>query len=187
VLGTVVQEAKTSNVAREAALAAGLPTATFAHTVTAACISANVAAQTVTDQILAGRITCGVAGGVELMSDVPIRFSRAVRARMLASQKVRGVGGYLGLLAGLKLGDLAPELPAIAEYSTGETMGLSSEKLAARWGVTRADADAFALRSHALDEYARRLAAAPTPAPRVRRGLCLATARWRSGAGVAPS
>jgi hypothetical protein len=44
-----------------------------------------------------------------------------------------------------------------------------------------------ALRSHALDEYARRLAAAPTPAPRVRRGLCLATARWRSGAGVAPS
>ena len=72
VLGTVVQEPKTSNVAREAALAAGLPASTFASTVTAACISANVAAQSITDQILAGRIDCGIAGGVELMSDVPI-------------------------------------------------------------------------------------------------------------------
>ena len=150
VLGAVVQEPKTSNVAREAALAAGLPASTFASTVTAACISANVAAQSITDQILAGRIDCGIAGGVELMSDVPIRFSRAVRARMLASQKARGVGGYLALLAGLKLADLAPELPGITEYSTGETMGLSSEKLASRWGVSRADADAFALRSHQL-------------------------------------
>jgi enoyl-CoA hydratase / long-chain 3-hydroxyacyl-CoA dehydrogenase len=150
VLGAVVQEPKTSNVAREAALAAGLPVSTFSSTVTAACISANVAAQTVTDQILAGRIDCGIAGGVELMSDVPIRFSRAVRARMIASQKARGVGGYLKLLAGLKLADLAPELPGITEYSTGETMGLSSEKLASRWGVSRADADAFALRSHQL-------------------------------------
>ena len=150
VLGTVVQEPKTSNVAREAALAAGLPASTFASTVTAACISANVAAQSITDQILAGRIDCGIAGGVELMSDVPIRFGRAVRARMLASQKARGVGGYLALLSGLKLADLAPELPGITEYSTGESMGLSSEKLASRWGVSRADADAFALRSHQL-------------------------------------
>ena len=150
VLGTVVQESKTSNVAREAALAAGLPTTTFASTVTAACISANVAAQNVTDQILSGRISCGIAGGVEFMSDVPIRFSRPVRARMIASQKARGLGGYLALLSGLKLADIAPELPAIAEYSTGETMGLSSEKLASRWGVTRADADAVALRSHQL-------------------------------------
>ena len=50
------------------------------------------------------------AGGVEFMSDVPIRFSREVRKRMIASQKVKSPGGYLSLLAGLKLGHLAPEV-----------------------------------------------------------------------------
>lgn len=58
-------------------------------------------------------------GGVETMSDVPIRFSREVRKRMIKSQKAKGLPGYLALLKGLKLADLAPELPAIAEYSTG--------------------------------------------------------------------
>jgi hypothetical protein len=51
-------------------------------------------------------------------------------------------------LAGLKLSDLAPELPAIAEFSTNETMGHSADRLASRWGATRAAQDAFALRSH---------------------------------------
>ena len=43
------------------------------------------------------------------MSDVPIRFSKELRKRMIASQKVKGVAGYLGLLSGLKLAHLAPE------------------------------------------------------------------------------
>lgn len=43
VLGTVIQESRTSNIAREAVLSAGLPYTLPAHTVTLACISANVA------------------------------------------------------------------------------------------------------------------------------------------------
>jgi acetyl-CoA acyltransferase len=46
VFGTVIQEVKTSNVAREAALSAGFSEKTPAHTVTMACISANVAMST---------------------------------------------------------------------------------------------------------------------------------------------
>lgn len=45
-LGTVIQEVKTSNIAREAALGAGFSDKTPAHTVTMACISANVAMTT---------------------------------------------------------------------------------------------------------------------------------------------
>lgn len=41
VYGTVIQEVKTSNIAREAALAAGFSDKTPAHTVTMACISSN--------------------------------------------------------------------------------------------------------------------------------------------------
>lgn len=46
IMGTVIQEVKTSNIAREAALGAGFSDRTPAHTVTMACISANQAITT---------------------------------------------------------------------------------------------------------------------------------------------
>jgi len=100
------------------------------------------------DQIATGQADIILAAGVETMSDVPIRFSKALRKRMLASQKVKSIPGYLGLLSGLKMKDLAPELPAVAEFSSGETMGFSADRLASAFGVTRQAQDAFALRSH---------------------------------------
>lgn len=150
ILGTVIQEVRTSNIAREATLGAGFPNSVPAHTVTMACISANQAITSGTDLIRSGQAEIVVAGGTETMSDVPIRFSRAIRARMLASQKVKSLPGYLGLLKGLKAKDIAPELPAIAEFSTGEVMGQSSDRLAAKFGVGRQEQDEFALRSHKL-------------------------------------
>ena len=84
------------------------------------------------------------------MSDVPIRFSRKMRARLLAASKVRGgPAAYLKVLKGFSLSELAPEAPAIAEFSTGEVMGASADRLAARWGVSRIAQDEFAVRSHA--------------------------------------
>ena len=150
VLGTVIQESRTSNLAREAVLAAGLPDTLAAHTVTMACISANAAVVAGAGAIAQGTARAVLVGGAETMSDVPIRYHREVRKRMLKSQKVKGVGGYLGLLAGLRLQHLAPELPAIAEFSTGEVMGHSADRLAAAWGVTREEQDALAYRSHTL-------------------------------------
>jgi hypothetical protein len=63
-------------------------------------------------------------GGAETFSDVPIRFSRNVRKRLLQFPKAskKGPMGILGLTKGLKLADLAPEAPAIANYTTGEVM-----------------------------------------------------------------
>lgn len=150
VMGTVIQEAKTSNIARESSLGAGLPQGIPAHTVTMACISANQAVATVAATINSGQHEIGIAGGAETMSDVPIRFSREVRKRMIKSQKAKGLPDYLKLLSGLKLAHLAPELPAIAEFSTGEVMGHSSDRLASTWGVSRQSQDEFALRSHSL-------------------------------------
>ena len=46
--------------------------------------------------------------------------------------------------------DFLPEIPAIAEFSTGETMGQSADRMAARFGVSRNDQDKFAVRSHHL-------------------------------------
>lgn len=148
IMGTVIAEPRTSNLAREVALAVGLPQSCPAYTVTAACTSSNVAIASAVEAIAAGTTQVVIAGGAETLSDVPIRFSRALRKRLIASQKARGPADYLKLLKGLKLSDWAPDTPAIAEFSTGHTMGESAERLAKRVGVSREDQDAFALSSH---------------------------------------
>jgi acetyl-CoA acyltransferase len=154
-LGTVIQEVRTSNIAREAAMAAGIPNSVPAHTVTQACISSNQAAAGIAEKIMAGRIAMGIAGGVETMSDVPIRLSRNMRAKMLDAQKIKSPLGWLQWALSIKLRDLAPELPAIAEFSTGETMGKSADRLAAAFNISRNDQDLFALRSHQLAAKAK--------------------------------
>ena len=53
--------------------------------------------------------------------------------------KKKGPMGALGLLKGLKAKDWAPEAPAIANFTTGEVMGHSSDRLAAKFGVSRED------------------------------------------------
>ncbi len=148
IMGTVISEPRTSNLAREVSLALGLPQSLPAYTVTAACTSSNVAIASAVEAIAAGTAEVVIAGGAETLSDVPIRFSRALRQRLLASQKAKGPADYLKLLAGIKLADLAPDMPAIAEFSTGQTMGESAERLAKRVGVSREAQDAFALSSH---------------------------------------
>lgn len=132
--GTVIQEARTSNIAREAAMGAGIPISVPSNTISMACISSNQAITSGAEKIISGQADIIVAGGVETFSDVPIRFSRPIRQRMLALPKAmkKGPMGALGLLKGLSLKDLTPEAPAIQNYTTGEVMGNSSDRLAAK-------------------------------------------------------
>ena len=118
------------------------------HTVTQACISANQAICSGINLIQTGQAEVVIAGGVETMSDVPIKFSKPLRERMLATRKTKGLAKQLGLLKGLKLADLAPEAPSIKNFITGEVMGHSSDRLADAFGVTRRESDEFAMRSH---------------------------------------
>jgi len=146
--GTVIQEVKTSNIAREAALGAGFSDRIPAHTVTMACISANQAITTCLGMMHQGVYDVCIAGGVEFMSDVPIRHSRKMRNLMMSSTKAKTFGAKMNLLAKIRPDFLAPELPAIAEFSTNETMGHSADRLAATFGVTRKEQDDFSRRSH---------------------------------------
>jgi len=141
---------RTSNLAREVALGAGVPDSVPAHTVTMACISANTAIATAASMIRSGQATATLVGGAETMSDVPIRFSKEMRKRLIKAQKMKGLADVAKFLKGFKLSYLAPEAPAIAEFSTGEVMGHSSDRLAAKFGVTRSEQDDFAFRSHTL-------------------------------------
>lgn len=75
-------------------------------------------------QIKSGHGNIIVAGGAETMSDVPIRFSKPIRKRLLDAtlfKKVKGgLPAYLGLLKGLSPADFAPVAPSVSEFSTGE-------------------------------------------------------------------
>merc|ERR1711874_620322 len=89
VAGTVIQEVKTSNVTREAALGAGFSDRIPAHTVTMACISSNQAITTCLGLMSQGVYDVCIAGGVEFMSDVPIRHSRKMRSLMLSANMAK--------------------------------------------------------------------------------------------------
>lgn len=148
VYGTVIQEVKTSNIGREAALSAGFSNKTPAHTVTMACISSNQAITTGIGLIATGTYDIVIAGGVEFMSDVPIRHSRKMRSLMLRASKAKTPLQRLQLIASIRPDFLVPELPAVAEFSSGETMGHSADRVAAAFKVSRQEQDEYALRSH---------------------------------------
>jgi len=157
--GNVIQTVATANVAREAALAAGIPKSVPANTTTLACISANAAINQCVDMIRLGDAEICVAGGVDMMSDTPILWPRESRLWLMKyGQKIKGLTGPKGFLTlKKKFNNGGPffkkfigiESGGIADFSTGETMGHSADRLAAAMNVSRADQDEFAYRSHA--------------------------------------
>lgn len=150
IMGTVIQEVKTSNVARECALGAGIPDSVPAFTTTMACISSNQAVASGVDLIRTGQAKIILAGGTETMSDIPVRFKKKFRQKVLEARKYKSPLDFLKFFKGLGLKDFLPELPAIAEFSTGEVMGESADRMSARFGVSREEQDEYALRSHQL-------------------------------------
>jgi acetyl-CoA acyltransferase len=154
VMGTVIHNMQTANVAREAALTAGLPCSSPCHTVSQACISANQAICQAADSIRLGHAQVVVAGGTDCASDTPIVFRKAMRNKLMAAQKLRGLWEYLRFAMQIRPADFLPQRPAVAEHLTGRLMGEDCEMLAARFGITRAAQDEYAARSHHLADQA---------------------------------
>jgi acetyl-CoA acyltransferase len=150
VYGTVVPSVIAPNIAREVSLLPLLPKGVQAFSVSRACASANQAITDAADQIVLGHADVVIAGGAESLSNVPILHSRGMSEALVAASRAKSFGGRVKALAKVRPRDLVPITPAIAEPSTGETMGESAEKMAKINGIPRADQDHFALRSHRL-------------------------------------
>lgn len=121
ILGCAMPEAEQGlNVARLAALRAGLPESVTAQTVNRFCASGLQTIALAANQILAGQGEVIVAGGTESMSLVPMS------------------GNFFS--PNPDLVDVNPEV-----YMP---MGLTAEEVARQYGVSRQDQDEFALRSH---------------------------------------
>ena len=150
VYGTVVPSVLAPNIAREVSLLPMLPKGVQSFTVSRACASANQAITDAADQITLGHADVIIAGGAESLSNVPILHSRGMSDALVAASKAKTLGGRVRALAKVRPRDLVPITPAIAEPSTGESMGESAEKMAKINAIPREAQDQFALRSHRL-------------------------------------
>jgi acetyl-CoA acyltransferase len=147
-MGQVVPSLSAPNLAREVALGVGLPPGVPGHTVNRACASANEAIASVASAILLGHAEVGIAGGAESLSGLPIPVSRPLARALFDASRAKTLAARVKAFRGLGPRDLRPDPPAIAEPSTGLTMGQSAEKMAKENGVTREEQDEIAYQSH---------------------------------------
>ncbi len=148
--GQVVPSPQVSNIAREVSLLPQFPKNIPAASVNRACASANQAIAFGQDQIRSGRANVVIAGGAESLSNIPILHSRRMADIVVRFSRAKSLSARLELMASVRPKDLIPVAPAIAEPSTGESMGQSAEKMAKMNGISREDQDRYALRSHRL-------------------------------------
>jgi 3-oxoadipyl-CoA thiolase len=125
------------NVARFAALLAGLPESVAGVTVNRLCASGLAAVIGACHAVIAGDGDLFVAGGVESMSRAPLVTPKPDPATPDAERPTYDT------TLGWRFVN-----PRYAERFSTERMGETGENVAERWDVSRADQDAFALRSH---------------------------------------
>jgi acetyl-CoA acyltransferase len=150
VYGTVVPSVIAPNIAREVSLLPMLPKGVQAFSVSRACASANQAITDAADQIVLGHADVIIAGGAESLSNVPILHSRSMAEKLVAMSRAKTAGARVKIASSIRPKDFVPITPAIAEPSTGETMGESAEKMAKINHIARDEQDQFALRSHRM-------------------------------------
>jgi len=150
IFGQVIPSVLVPNIGREVSLLPQFRKEIPAYSVNRACASANQAITAGHDQIALGHADVVVAGGAESLSEIPILASRRLADILVEAGKAKTLGARLRTFSRIRLRDLIPVTPAIAEPSTGMTMGQSAEKMAKENGITREEQDRWALRSHRL-------------------------------------
>ncbi len=140
IMGNVISAGLGQNPARQAAVRAGVPVGRGAVTINKVCGSGLKAVLLAAQAIRAGDAELVVAGGMENMSSAPHLVS--------------------DLRWGLKTGDSrvrdAMLCDGLWDAFHGYHMGITGERVAAKFGITREEADEFALESNARADAAQR-------------------------------
>ena len=150
VYGQVVQMPEAPNIAREIVLGTGMQVYTDAFSVTRACATSFQSVVSVAESMLAGVTQIAIAGGADSSSVLPIGVSKKLARALVDVNKAKTLGQKLAIFRRLGLKDLLPVPPAVAEYSTGLSMGDTAEQMAKSHGISRAAQDELAHRSHTL-------------------------------------
>jgi acetyl-CoA C-acetyltransferase len=146
--GAVIKHPRDYNLTRECVLSSGLDPQTPGVDLQRACGTSLEAAILIGNKIALGQIDSGIAGGADSISDAPITYPRSYQQLLLASARGRSLGQRLGPWLKLRPKHFKPVLPAVVEPRTGLSMGQSTELMAKKWQISRADQDQLAYESH---------------------------------------
>jgi acetyl-CoA acetyltransferase family protein len=165
IFGCVGQPADAANIARVIALRAGLPEQVPAMTVHRNCASGFEAFTQAFERLNAGEVF--IVGGAESMSRYPLLYPHAAAEKFGRLARAKTIGAKLAAAAAFRPSDFKPRpglLLGLTDPVCGMNMGETAELLAREFGVTRAEQDQFASRSHNLALTAKdRLADEITP------------------------
>jgi acetyl-CoA C-acetyltransferase len=148
VAGAVLAHSRDFNLAREAALDAGLSARTPGTNLQIACGTSLQAALMLGAKIATGEIDSAIAAGSDTISDAPVVFGTRFQHRAIALSRARTTSEKLMALKGFSLGELAPVAPNTGEPRTGLSMGEHCELMAKEWAIPRAEQDELAYQSH---------------------------------------
>ncbi len=133
-MGWVMQDPRSPNLAKTAAELAGVPPTVPGTTFHENCASGGAAIHSLARRIRLGEVRLGIAGGVESMSNVPrYLFSGRTKGQLYGDMTL--VDGLFGALTDVNVG-------------SGELMGLLTERIVERYGLTREEQDEVAYQSH---------------------------------------
>ncbi len=148
VYGSVITDPHAPNIAREIVLAGDFPQTVEAFSVSRACATSTQSVVSGAQSILLGDADIVIAGGADSLSRPPVLYSDRFVDVLMDANAAKDITSKVKAFSGLRPKDLAPNPPAIAERSTGLTMGDSAEIMAKENGITREAQDKYALSSH---------------------------------------
>jgi acetyl-CoA acyltransferase len=169
IFGNIAQPPDAVNVARVAALKAGVPERVPAYTVNRLCGSGLESIVDAYYRIAAGDAEAILAAGVESMSNIPLLYSRESQEVFTEVFTARGLGSRIAAASKFRPKHFKPEIGlqmGLTDAVCGLNMGETAEVLAKENGITREQQDALALRSHQRVTLARgKLAEEIVPVP----------------------
>ncbi len=146
--GAVIKHSKDYNLTRECVMSSGLDAQTPGVDLQRACGTSLEAAIQIGNKIALGQIDSGMAGGTDSISDSPIVYPRSYQQLLMESYRGRTFGQRVAPFLRLRPRHFKPVFPAVVEPRTGLSMGQSTELMAKRWSISRADQDQLAYESH---------------------------------------
>jgi acetyl-CoA acyltransferase len=148
IAGCVIPQTKNPNIAKDAAMALGLPDHIHGYTLNRACTSSLQTIADASKSIAFGSSQLILAGGVECLSDVPIVYSKLARKFLLKLSKAKSLASKIQLISNFPAKAFLPVPPGLTEPLTGFSMGEHAEMMAKIWKISRESQDAFAEDSH---------------------------------------
>lgn len=147
-LGGTIRNSLDWDLARECVLGSGLNAYTPAYSVQRACGSSLETTIEIALKIAANEMDCGITGGVDTNSDLPMVVTRTLAQKLIQLHSAKTMLDKMKVVLSIRPWDLKIQTPSVKEPRTGLSMGEHCEKMVKEWKISREEQDEFAFKSH---------------------------------------